>query len=571
MSLALILMAAVSLRLVELQGFNGAKYAQAAAGSRLTSFKIAPTRGTITDRNGQPLAITVDARSVFANPSLVQQDPDRTHKPADTAAALAPLLGVPAAEILARISKPNSKFQYLVHGLTPAQGDAVTALVGRLKLAGITVEADKKREYPAGSLASNVIGFVGTDGTAWAGYELALNDLLSGKPGSQSGEMGLGTIIPAATNSFLPAVPGTGVQLTIDRDIQWRAQKLLAEQVAATGARGGYATVMVIKTGEVLALAVAPTFDANDPGAAPAAARGNAAVSSVYEPGSVSKVITMAAAIQAGETTPTSEWTVNDAINVLGHTYHDAERHRTEHLTTAGCLAKSSNVCTIQIAQKLGKDRLYAAMTAFGFGSTTGLDFPGESAGVLPSVANWSNSTLPTVAFGQGVSVTALQVASVYATIANGGVRVTPTLVSGHIAADGTVTPIAAPASRAVVSPEVAAQVRRMLESVTSDLGTAPEARIPGYRVAGKTGTAERANGRGGYQGFVSSFVGFAPADDPQLLVSVVLDDPQRGHFGGKVAAPVFREIMKFALQTRRIPPTGTAPQPYPLEATARR
>ncbi|MDQ1723804.1 MAG: hypothetical protein QOG52_832, partial [Frankiaceae bacterium] len=247
------------------------------------------------------------------------------------------------------------------------------------------------------------------------------------------------------------------------------------------------------------------------------------------------------------------------------------EHHKVEHLTTAGCLAKSSNVCTIQVAQKLGKDRLYAAMTAFGFGSKTGLGFPGESAGVLPTVANWSNSTLPTVAFGQGVSVTALQVASVYATIANGGIRVTPTLVSGHIGPDGTVTPVPAPATRAVVSPEVAAEMRRMLESVTSDLGTAPAARIPGYRVAGKTGTAERADGNGGYRGFVSSFVGFAPADDPQLLVSVVLDDPKSGHFGGAVAAPVFREIMKFALQTRRIPPTGTAPQPYPLVAAVRR
>ncbi|MDQ1724632.1 MAG: hypothetical protein QOG52_1660, partial [Frankiaceae bacterium] len=360
LSIALVLMLTVSLRLVQLQGFNGAKYAQAAADSRSSTFTIAPTRGTITDRNGQPLAITVDARSVFANPNLVKQDVAAKHNPADTAAALAPLLGIPAADILTKITKVDSKFQYLVHGLTPAQGDAVTALVGRLQLTGIGVEADKKREYPAGSLASNVIGFVGSDGTPWAGYELALNDLLSGKPGSQSGEMGLGTVIPAATNSYLPPVPGTGVQLTIDRDIQWRAQQLLADQVKATGARGGYATVMDVKSGEVLALAVAPTFDANNPGAAPVDVRGNAAVSSVYEPGSVSKVITMAAAIQAGETTPTSEWTVPENIKVLGHTFNDAEHHKVEHLTTAGCLAKSSNVCTIQVAQKLGKDRLYA-------------------------------------------------------------------------------------------------------------------------------------------------------------------------------------------------------------------
>ncbi len=564
-------MGVISVRLVQLQGFEGASYADTATRARHSTVAIPAIRGAITDRNGQPLAITVEARTVIANPKLVAGDAAHGD-PAQTAAVLAPLLDVPAAEILDRLRRTN-EFQYLARGLTPAQGDVVVAEVRRLKLAGIYVEADKKREYPAGSLAANVTGFLGAPspanpaGTPLAGYELALDRLLKGHDGQQSGEMGLGTIIPLASNTLDPAVPGTGVQLTIDRDIQWRAQKLLADQVKITGARGGYATVMVVKTGEILALAVAPTLDANDPGAAPAAARGNAAVSSVYEPGSVSKVITMAAALQAGVVKPTSEVTVHQTIKVLGRTFHDAEQHGVEHLTVAGVLAKSSNVGTIQIAQKLGKDKLYAAMRAFGFGEKTGLGFPGESAGSLPDVAHWSNSSLPTVAFGQGVSVTALQVASVYATIANGGVRVTPMLVSGRIAPDGTVTPTPAPDTRTVVSPTVAAQVRRMLESVTSDLGTAPEARIPGYRVAGKTGTAQRPNGRGGYTGFVASFVGFAPADDPQLLVSVVLDDPKNGHFGGKVAAPVFREIMKFALQTRRIPPTGTKAQPYPLVA----
>jgi cell division protein FtsI (penicillin-binding protein 3) len=210
-------------------------------------------------------------------------------------------------------------------------------------------------------------------------------------------------------------------------------------------------------------------------------------------------------------------------------------------------------------------------MRAFGFGDVTGVGFPGESAGVLPPVTQWSDSTLPTVAFGQGVSVTALQVASVYATIANDGVRIAPTLINGHVSPDGTVTPVAPPDQRRVVSSTVAAEVRGMLESVTSEQGTAPAARIPGYRVAGKTGTAMRSDGHGGYSGFVSSFVGFAPADDPQLVVSVVLDNPRTGHFGGQVAAPVFRDVMKFALQTLRIPPTGTAPKPYPLFPAKRR
>jgi cell division protein FtsI (penicillin-binding protein 3) len=570
-------MAVVSMRLVQLQGFDGASYADTASRDRISSVTIPAIRGSITDRNGQPLAITVDSRTVIANPKLIAADlAQHQHDPAQTAAVLSPLLGVPVATILDRLKQTN-EFQYLARGLTPAQGDAVTAAVSKLQLAGIYVQADKKREYPAGSLASNVIGFVGAPspenpgGTPLAGYEYSLNNLLKGHDGTQTGEMGLGTIIPVASSTVDPAVPGTGVQLTIDRDIQWRAQQLLADQVAATGARGGTVTVEDVKTGEILALAVAPTFDSNNPGAAPDTVRGNAAVSTTYEPGSVSKVITMAAALQAGVVTPTTGVTVNQSIDVLGRTFHDAEQHAVEHLTVAGVLAKSSNVGTIQIAQKLGADKLYAAMRAFGFGETTGLGFPGESTGSIPDVAHWSNSTLPTVAFGQGVSVTALQVASVYATIANGGVRVTPTLINGHVAPDGTVTATPPPATRVVVSPEVAAEVRRMLESVTSDLGTAPAARIPGYRVAGKTGTAQRPDGHGGYSGFVSSFVGFAPADDPQLLVSVVLDDPKNGHFGGQVAAPVFREVMKFALQTRRIPPTGTTAQPYPLVAAVRR
>jgi cell division protein FtsI (penicillin-binding protein 3) len=569
----MLVMAVISGRLVQLQGFQGAAYRDEASVARLSTVTIPARRGTITDRNGQPLAITVDARDVIANPMQIKDDfAKHGHDPADTANQLAPLLGTPASGILTQLRQSN-QFQYLARGLTPEQGDAVTAYVAKHSLAGIGVISDPNRVYPAGDLAANVIGFVGADPDhPLGGYEMSLNDILKGQPGSQTGEIGLsGTVIPVANSTIDAAVPGTGVQLTIDRDIQYEAQKILADQVASTRADGGEVTVMNVRTGEVLALAVAPTFDANNPGAAPVAARGNAAVSSVYEPGSVSKVITMAAGLQNGLVTPTTPFTVPDSIDVLGRTFHDAETHGVEHLTLAGVLAKSSNVGTIQVAEKLGKDRLYAMMRAFGFGDVTGIDFPGESAGVLPPVAQWSDSTLPTVAFGQGVSVTALQVASVYATIANDGVRIAPTLISGHVAPDGTVTPVAAPAQRRVVSSEVAAQVRRMLESVTSEQGTAPAARIPGYRVAGKTGTAMRSDGHGGYSGFVSSFVGFAPADDPQLIVSVVLDNPRTGHFGGVVAAPVFRDVMKFALQTLRIPPTGTVAQPYPLAVKPRR
>jgi cell division protein FtsI (penicillin-binding protein 3) len=247
-------------------------------------------------------------------------------------------------------------------------------------------------------------------------------------------------------------------------------------------------------------------------------------------------------------------------MRYAGFTFHDAEEHGVERLTLAGVLAKSSNIGTIQVARRLGEAKLYHYLRAYGFGAPTGVGLPGDGTGLLPRLRNWGASTLPTVAFGQGVGVTALQVASVYATIANGGVRVTPNLVAGTVDPDGTVTPEPEPERHRVISARTAQQVSDMLEAVTSNEGTAPLARIPGYRIAGKTGTAQRPNNAGGYSGYTASFVGYAPADDPKLLVSVVLQNPRSGHFGGLVAAPVFQKVMAFALQSLRIPPTGTKP-----------
>ena len=577
----LVVMVVITGRLIQLQGFQGASYREDAADGRSTSTVLPAMRGPITDRNGQQLALTVEARQVFADPSLLAKD--KNHTPAQVAALLAPMLNVPEADLLDAFRKTTvngktNKYQLLARGLTPEAGDAVTKALVDAKIFSVGVAKDTKRVYPADDLAANILGFVGTDDKGRAdrkglgGFESALNDLLAGKDGEQIGEIAGkgGTFIPVADRVLKPALPGTGIQLTIDRDIQWHAQRELAAQVKATGARGGTVTVMDVATGEILALAVAPTFNANEPGKSPPAALGNPALSNVYEPGSVNKVITLAGAIEAGLVRPTTVMSVPDRIKVKGQQYADSHDHPVERLTVAGILAKSSNVGTIKIAQKLGAERLHANMRAFGFGAKTGLGFPGESAGRLDAVKDWTNSSLPTIAFGQGMSANALQVASVYATIANDGVRVTPTLVRSHIAPDGRVTPAKQPERHKVVSEETAAQVRRMLESVTSNEGTAPAARIAGYRVAGKTGTAERPDGRGGYHGYVSSFVGFAPADNPSLLVSVVLDDPKTSYFGGVVAAPVFRDVMQFALQTRRVPPTGTIPQPYPLVGKSR-
>jgi len=320
-------------------------------------------------------------------------------------------------------------------------------------------------------------------------------------------------------------------------------------------------TVIVIdpRTGRLLAVAVAPQYDANKPPADVMSWDLDPAVGDTYEPGSVNKVITMSAALQEGLVTPTSPFKIPPQLHFAGATFHDAEQHGTERLTLTGVLAKSSNIGTIEVARKLGAAKLYSYLRAYGFGAVTGTGLPGEQQGLLPPVALWSQTTMPTVAFGQGIGVTAMQVASVYATIANGGLRVAPNVLAATIDGNGKTHALPKPAPRRVISAKVARELSDMLEAVTSNEGTAPAARIAGYRIAGKTGTAQRPV-NGGYSGYTASFVGFAPADKPQLLVEVVVQNPRRGHFGGVVSAPVFHDVMSFALQSLGITPTGTRP-----------
>ena len=537
-------------RLIQLQGLDGGTYAKMAEQQRMRTVTLTAPRGTITDRDGYPLAITVDARDIYADPREVVD-------PAAAAAALAPILGMSQGDLVGKLSTKDTPFVYLQRGVTPQVGTKVMAL----GLAGLGTLPTTKRSYPDGALAANVLGFVGTDGTGLGGLEYTFDKKLSGTNGKRTFETGRdGEPIPDGQHVDQPPVAGESLRLTLDRDIQWQAQQAISAQVQKTGAMSGTVIVMQPKTGRVLALATAPTFDPNHPGNAAPQALGDPAVSDPYEPGSVNKVITMAAALQRGLVTPTTPFVVPNTYTVANHVFHDAENHGTEHLTTAGILAQSSNIGTIQVAQRLGEQNLYDALRNFGFGATTGIGLPGESAGILPPVDKWWATTLPTVAFGQGVSVTALQVASVYSTIANNGVRMEPTIIDGTTDPAGHFTARPLPKPVQVVSPQTAQEVRDMLEAVTSDQGTAPAARIAGYRVAGKTGTANRADGHGGYSGYTSSFVGFAPADDPQLVVEVVLQKPVNGHFGGEVAAPVFHDVMAFALQSLRIPPTGTTP-----------
>ena len=558
----LVVLALLGGRLVQLQGLQAAAYADQATQQRLRTTVLPAERGQILARDGSALAVSSDARAIYAEPRTIaaavcQPGAKRPCTPADIAAALSPVLHLDLAALTMTLSG-SRRFVYLARALEPA----VAKVVQALDLPGIGTLVETRRQHPAGQLAANVVGFTDIDGKGAAGVELGWQALLAGTAGKATAEVDRdGRVIPTGLGRTQQAVVGHDVELTIDRDLQWQAQRLIAAQVAATGAKNGTVVTLDVRTGQVLALATAPTFNPDDRTGVSVDAMGNPAISEVYEPGSVNKVITAAAALQAGAVTPDSVITVPPTLMVGGHVLHDAEVHGTEHLTFAGVLAKSSNIGTVEVAQRVGAQGIYDMLRGFGFGDHTGLGLPGESRGVIPTPNTWSGSSIATIPIGQGISVNAVQVASVYATVANGGVRVAPSIVRGTRDPTGHFTSAAAPATRRVISAEVAAQLQTMLEGVISDQGTAPLAAIPGYRVAGKTGTAQRVVG-GRYDGsYTSSFVGFAPADAPRLVTAVVLQGTgAKGYFGGLVAAPVFAEVMSFALRGMSIPPTGTRP-----------
>ena len=562
LAVVMVILALLAARLVWLQGIGATAYAADASSQRLRTNTILAPRGEITDRAGVPLALSLDARAIFGEPRIIAKADCRPHAskpctPATIAAALAPILGQPAAVLQEKLARPNA-FVYLGRGLDPAVGNRVRDLA----LVGVGVLPEPKRSHPAGDLGVNVTGFTDRDGNGLAGIESAMQSVLAGRDGRTTAEVDrVGRVIPTGLTSTIAPVPGRTVELTIDRDLQWYAQQVLAQKVAETQAVNGTAIVMDIKTGEVLALATAPTFNPENRTATPSPiALRNTVTGDVYEPGSVNKVITAAAALEAGVVTPDTVITVPPTIQVAGHTVHDAEQHGTERLTFTGVIAKSSNIGTVEVAQQVGAESLYEAMRRFGYGEKSGLGLPGESRGVLPKPTDWSGTSIATIPIGQGVSVNAMQVASVYATVANGGVRVSPTVVRAVADPSGRLVPAAPAATRRVISPHVAAQLRTMLEAVVSAEGTAPLAAVPGYRIAGKTGTAQRVvDGRYQDGNYTSSFIGFAPADAPRLVTAVVLQGTgKRDYFGGSTAGPVFQSVMSFALRALRIPPTGT-------------
>jgi cell division protein FtsI (penicillin-binding protein 3) len=421
------------------------------------------------------------------------------------------------------------------------------------------------RVYPQGKLASNIIGVVGSEGTGLEGLEYALDHLLKGQDGRYLGEYVAGLEVPGTEVVEVPAIDGTSVTLTIDADIQAVAERVLADRLKTADAKSGDVVVIEPETGHIVAMATAPRFDPDNIKSGDSL--GNQAVTDVFEPGSTSKIITMAAAIEEGEMTPLTELTIPSRLKRGGRYFKDHEEHGTLKLTLNGVLAQSSNMGSIMAAEAVGEKKFYRYLQDFGLGKTTKLGFPGESGGLLPDRENWSATTFPTLAFGQGMSVTALQAASIFATIANDGVRIEPTIIAGYTDSNGKYTEADAPKSKQIVSVKTAKQVREMLESVVSSDGTAPLAQIDGYRVAGKTGTAQKYDEElQRYSGYTASFIGMAPAEDPKYVVAVIIHNPVNGHFGGLTSGPVFRDVMTFALAKGKIAPSTTKRPKIPVE-----
>jgi cell division protein FtsI (penicillin-binding protein 3) len=546
-------------RLAVLQGVDGAAYANAAEQDRLRTYPIAALRGAVLDRDGNPFAYTVDASRVVADPSVVE-DPERT------ALALTTLLDVPVPELTDKLSR-DSRYVVLAAQVPPETVDAIE----NLELSGIVFEDDPVRLYPAGAVGGQIVGFVGRDGAGLAGIEQTFEDDLSGTPGQRRVEVGSGgNPIPSGIDESTPATDGSTVQLTVDQDLQYVTEQRLGEACGDGATTRASAVVLDVRTGEVVAMGSCPGYDPRNYSKTDPALLGNPVVSDVFEPGSVMKAVTLSAALEEGVATPETVLSVNGHIDAGDRVVTDAHDHAPIDWTVTGILAKSSNVGTIMLAREVGDEKLEHYLHAFGLGSTTGIELPGESAGILEDAADWTASRSANVPIGQGVSVTTLQMASIYQAIANDGVRVEPRIVESVTTAGGRVEKAAAPESTRVVSRDTAEKMAYMLEAVVGPKGTAPLGEIEGFRVAGKTGTAQRANPdcncyEGG--GYVTTFVGFAPADDPQYVVAVDLVRPSSDAEGGQVAAPVFADIMRYALTADGVVPSGTARPDFVLEA----
>jgi len=551
-------------RLLQLQGFDPNSYATAAADENRVTVTLPAERGDILDRNGKPLADSIDGEMVIADPALTSD-----HAPA-LATLLSNELGIDYFTTLEKLQKPDSRFQYIARRVPAATADKAVSDAEAKGYAGLTTERDPVREYPQGDVAANMIGFMGTDGPL-AGLERTFNKQLAGTDGTttyESDSAGDGTKIPLGQSSETPPVDGTNLHLTIDSDLQWYVQHVLMQAVEEHHADSGIAAVMDTKTGQVLSLADYPTYDASDPTASPASHRGIPSMTNVYEPGSVEKVLTLSSLIDAGKATDRTKIVVPPEIVSGGAPIHDWFSHGTLHFTLAGVIAQSSNLGTIVASNKFAPGQLRKYLVKFGLGQRTDVGIGGESPGILPSKSQWTAGDEDRIDFGQSLSVNALQELTAINAVANHGVYVSPSIIQGSATTDtGQQVGTAHTTTHRVVSANAAHQMELMMQRVVDPtVGLAPAAQVPGYLVAGKTGTAQNANSSCGcYDGtFTVSFAGFAPADNPRFTVYVVLHNPKDGTGGGSGAGPVFSKIMSFALRRYGVPPTTTKPSTLP-------
>jgi cell division protein FtsI (penicillin-binding protein 3) len=543
---------AISVRLVVLQVSQAQELQDRAFDQRVRTMDLPAQRGQILDRNGARLALSTPADDVYADPQLVDD-------PWGTATRLSPLLGVGVPDLVQAMTSDGT-FVYLARQLGRGASDRIQ----RLALPGIGLLPTSKRSYPAGSLASQVLGFVGTDGVGLTGLELGYQDVLAGTPGERTHELGLsGQAIVSGVDEERAPIAGATVVTTIDRDLQFQAQAALEQAVQEQGARGGTVIVMDPRTAEVLAMASNPSFDPNTFGDAPSATYRNRAVTDAYEPGSTNKVITAAAAIQERAIPLGTRLTVPWTMPVGDYIIHDSQSHAPMQMTLGDIVAESSNIGAVMVADRLGAPTLATYLARFGLGRATGVGFPGESNGIILPLDQWNDTILATTAYGQGIAATPLQMVSVYSTIANDGRWVQPKLVRGTIAPDGSLEPNEAASTRRVVSAATARMVTRMLAYAVQD-GTGTNAQIPGYQVAGKTGTARIPTGDGsGYlEGqYIASFIGYLPAGDPEVVVAAILDRPA-AVYGGLAAAPLFKRVALAAIARLGIAPADRVPLP---------
>jgi cell division protein FtsI (penicillin-binding protein 3) len=554
-ALALALFAA---RLVQIEGLDSAHYRIASQEQQLTTIQIPVVRGNITSSDGTELAMTVQTDQVLADPKLIPV----ASRPG-VAAKLAGPLKLSAAAILGMLNHPSSPEYQL---LSPGVPVAVASKISSLGQPGIDLKATYNTVYPDGRLAASIVGFTNpsADGglVGEAGLEQEYNSLLAGRDGSEEVEEGVDhEPIPLTEVRLSPGVPAKSLRLTIQADIQWKAEQVCAQRVRQTHARNCSIVVMQPKTGAILAMAQWPTYNPSQ--VTNVNETTNISIANVFAPGSTLKPVTVAAALEDGGQTPLSAYTIPYSITMDGlYNFHDAEYHPTVRYTIAGILAHSSNVGMVQVAQHITPEQQYRFLRAFGLGSLSGLGLPGETKGLIPSPGSpgYYGDNRYEYAFGQGVGVTAVQMASIYSTIANGGVRVQPTIVAGTTTSAGRYVPAHKPPSRRVISAKTAAELMVMLQQVPGVDAQAgePWGLIKGYTIAAKTGTAqvsEPGQSKCALCEYGSSYIGIAPADDPQLVVAVNIQDPQGKYYGDEVAGPAFFDVAKFALQTMKIAP----------------